>query len=254
VVALSQIVSTQMNSQPERLRIDVWSDVVCPWCYVGLTHLDRALAEFEHADRIDVVLHSYELDPGAPVRDEEPLVNRLARKYGTTIEQVEANQARIRLMGEEVGIEFNFDLTARGNTVDAHRLLHLAYEHDLQRELKDELFRAYFTRGEVVGEHDTLRRAAEAVGLPSDAVDKVLDSDLYADDVRADVEQARQMGVSGVPFFLFDGDIGFGGAQPPDRMLQALRRVWAERRPEPAGLLDDLVADGEACGPEGCEI
>lgn len=251
---MSPFVSHVTQHSPERLRIDVWSDVVCPWCYVGLTYLDRALAEFEHADKIDVVLHSYELDPGAPVRDEEPLVNRLARKYGTSIEQIEANQARIRRMGEEVGIEFNFDLTKRGNTIDAHRLLHLAHEHGLQRELKESLFRAYFTRGEVVGEHDTLRKAAAEVGLPSDAVEKVLDSDLYAADVATDIATARDMGVSGVPFFLFDGDLGFGGAQPPDRMLQALQRVWAERRPEPAGLLDDLAEGGEACGPEGCEV
>ncbi len=92
------------------------------------------------------------------------------------------------------------------------------------------------------------------MGLPADAVEKVLGSDLYSDDVSADVAGARDLGVSGVPFFLFDGDIGFGGAQPPDRMLQALRRVWAERRPEPVGLLDDLAAGGEACGPEGCEV
>jgi predicted DsbA family dithiol-disulfide isomerase len=246
-------VSNPTVPTPERLRIDVWSDVVCPWCYLGLTYLDRALAEFEHADLIDVVLHSFELDPGAPIRDDEPLVNRLARKYGTSIEQIEANQARLRRLGEEVGIEFNFDLTVRGNTVDAHRLLHLAGEHGLQRELEKALFRAYFTRGEVVGEHDTLRRVAEEVGLPADAVEKVLRTDLYAEAVEADIAAARDMGVTGVPFFLFDGDLGFGGAQPPDRMLQALRRVWAERRPEPVGLLDDL-ASGDACGPEGCPV
>ncbi|NLD78358.1 MAG: DsbA family oxidoreductase [Acidimicrobiales bacterium] len=251
---MSQIVSTATRSQPERLRIDVWSDVVCPWCYVGLTNLDVALAEFEHADKIDVVLHSYELDPGAPVRDDQPVSVHIAKKYGISIEQAEASQARIRNMGEEVDIEFNFDLTVRSNTIDAHRLLHLAAEHGLQRELKTELFEAYFTRGEVVGEHDTLRQAALAVGLPADVVDQVLDSDLYSDEVRADVSAAREMGISGVPFFLLDGDLGFGGAQPPDRMLQALQRVWAERRPEPAGLLDDLVSDADACGPDGCEV
>lgn len=242
------------TAQPERLQIDVWSDVVCPWCYIGLTYLDRALADFEHSDRIDVVLHSYQLDPSAPIRDDVSLVERLAAKYGTSIEQVEANQERIRRMGEEVGIEFNFDLTARGNTVDAHRLLHLAHEHGVQRKLKDALFGAYFTKGEVVGDHDTLRRLADEVGLPADAVEKVLSTDLYRSDVEDDITAAREMGVTGVPFFLFDGDLGFGGAQPPERMLQALRRVWAERRPEPVGLLDDLTVGGDACGPDGCEV
>lgn len=240
----------------DRLTIDVWSDVICPWCYLGLTYLDQALEQFEHADRIDVVLHSYELDPTAPVRDDVPLTTRLARKYGTDEAQIEASQQRITQLGAEAGIEYRFERTARGNTFDAHRLLHLSVEHDLQRELKTALFRAYFTDGHVVGEHDTLRRVATDVGLPADAVDKVLDSDLHTDEVRTDIERARQMGITGVPYFLFDGDLGLGGAQPADRMLQALQRVWAERRPdpEPAGLLDDLAADGDACGPEGCEV
>lgn len=227
---------------------------MCPWCYLGLTFLDRALEQFAHADRIDVVLHSFQLDPDAPVRDDVPMVTRIARKYGTTEEQIEASQARMRTMGEEVGLDLVFDRAIRSNTHDAHRLLHLAAEHGLQRELKDELFRAHFTRGEVVGDADTLRQVATAVGLPADAVDKVLATDLYAADVRDDIEAARQLGVTGVPFFLFDGDVGFGGAQPPDRMLRAVERVWAERRPEPAGLLDDLAVGGEVCGPEGCEI
>lgn len=244
---------------PDRFTIDVWSDVICPWCYLGLTYLDRALAEFEHADRVDVVLHSYELDPTAPVRDEVPMVTRIARKYGTSEEQVEASQARIASLGEEVDLDFHFDRTARGNTFDAHRLLHRAREHGVQLELKTALFRAYFTDGDVVGEHDTLRRVAGEVGLPADAVAEVLDTDVHAGEVRADVDRARQMGVSGVPYFLFDGEVGFGGAQPPERMLRALDRLWAERRPdpEPPGLRDDDVGgdrDGDVCGPEGCEV
>lgn len=246
--------STSAPSRPGRLRVDVWSDVSCPWCHLGLTYLQAAIDGFEHGDHIDVVLHSFQLDPGAPMRDDVPVTTRIARKYGTSEEQVEASQARIRAAGEEVGLEFNFDLTVRSNTLDAHRLLHLAAEHDRQRALKEELFRAYFTRGEVVGDPAVLRRLAEVVGLPSDAVEKVLDTDLYADDVRADVEHARQLGVTGVPFFLFDGDVGFGGAQPPDRMLRALQRLWAERRPESADSAMGSAADGETCGPEGCEV
>lgn len=239
-------------TETPRLRVDVWSDVACPWCYMGLTYLDKALADFDHGDQIDVVLHSFELDPGAPVRDEVPLVTRLARKYGTTEEQIEASQTRISQLGKAVDIEFNFEVTARGSTFDAHRLLHLAADHGSQVALKRRLFVDYFTDGKVVGDADTLRQAADAVGLPSDEVEAVLSSDRYTDAVQADIAQAHELGVTGVPFFLFDGDLGLAGAQPPERMLQVLDRVWAERRPEPAGLLDDLAADGEVCGPSGC--
>lgn len=221
--------TTQPHETDCRLRIDVWSDVVCPWCHLGLTYLDRALADFEHADRVDVVLRSYELDPGAPVRDEVPHLTRLARKYGTTEDAMRRSTARLEALGEEVGIDFRFEQAIRGNTAPAHRLVHLAREHGLQRAVKSALFAAYFTEGRPIGEAATLREIATEVGLPADGIDAVLDHERYADEVRADEAEARDLGISGVPFFLFDGEIGVGGAQPADRMLRALRTMWDER-------------------------
>jgi predicted DsbA family dithiol-disulfide isomerase len=256
---------------PTRLRIDVWSDVICPWCHLGLTWLHQALDGFDHADGVDVVLRSYQLDPSAPVRDDVPLVTRLARKYGTTEDQVERSQERLRALGAEAGIDFRFDRTARGNTFDAHRLLHRADRHGLRPELEQRLFRAYFTEGEAVGDHDTLRRLAADVGLPAAEVDDVLAGDGHVADVGSDEDEARRRGITGVPFFLFDDDLGLPGAQDPDRMARVLRTVWADRHlaapggedppstggdggragPEAAGRAE-VGAEADLCGPEGC--
>ena len=232
------------------MRVDVWSDVVCPWCFIGLANLGEALQRFEHEDDVEVVLHSFQLDPGAPARDEQPLVERLAAKYGTSVGQIRAQQARIVDLGAERGIDFRFDQAIGGNTFDAHRLLHLARLRGRQIELKHRLGRAYFTDGDPIGEAATLRQAALDVGLDADEVEAVLTGDAFADDVRADLDAARQIGISGVPFFVVDGRLGVSGAQPPDSLLDLLEQGWLTREPAPV----TVVAEGDACGPDGCEI
>ncbi len=211
------------------MRVDVWSDVVCPWCFIGLANFEQARADFEHGDEVELVLHSFQLDPDAPARDDTPLVERLATKYGTTPEQIDAQQDRITALGAERGIEFRFDRSIRGNTFDAHRLLHLARERGVQVALKHRLGRAYFTDGEAIGEADTLRKAAADVGLDPAEVDDVLATDRYAAEVHQDIEAAREIGVSGVPFFVIDGRLGLSGAQPPEALQQVLERAWPER-------------------------
>jgi predicted DsbA family dithiol-disulfide isomerase len=235
------------------MRVDVWSDVACPWCYVGLANLDAALATFEHGDEVDVVLHSYQLDPRAPLRDDTPVAERIAKKYGRTPEQVEAGHDRLRDMGSQVGIDFRFDDVIRSNTLDAHRLLHLAADRGTQRALKERLLRAYFTDGEVIGDHDVLRKVAADVGLDPAEVDDVLAGDRYADDVAADIAEAQDIGVTGVPFFVFDGRLGLPGAQPPHTLLRVLERAWPERVTGRVAIADE-TADADACGPDGCEI
>lgn len=228
----SPVSSSPTSSSPEpttRLALDVWSDVVCPWCFIGLANLDAALERFEHAGSVEVRLHSFQLDPSAPARDEQPLVERLAQKYGTSVEQIRESQARIVALGAERGIDFRFDQAVGGNTFDAHRLLHLAARHHRQLELKHRLGRAYFTDGDPIGEPDTLRRAAVDVGLDPDEVDAVLAGDAFADEVRADVDQARAIGVTGVPFFVADGRLAVSGAQPAEVLLEVLQEAWATR-------------------------
>lgn len=211
------------------MRVDVWSDVVCPWCFIGLANLGQALQTFEHEEEVEVVLHSFQLDPGAPQRDEEPLEERLAHKYGTTVEQIRTQQERIVALGAERGIDFRFDQAIGGNTFDAHRLLHLARLRGRQIELKQRLGRAYFTEGEPIGEADALRRAAIEVGLDADEVDALLAGDAFSDDVRQDVDAARQLGISGVPFFVVDGRLGVSGAQPPESLLDIIEQGWLTR-------------------------
>ena len=234
------------------MQVDVWSDVVCPWCYVGLANLDAALARFEHADVVEVVLHSFQLDPSAPVRDDTPVVERLAEKYGTSVGEIRANQARLVSLGAERGIDFRFDQAIGGNTFDAHRLLHLALARGLQVELKHRLGRAYFTDGQAIGEADTLRKASVDVGLDPEEVDAVLAGDLFADDVRRDVADARRIGISGVPFFVADERLAVSGAQPPEVLLGMLQQAWDARAPQ----IETLPGSDEvaACGPDGCEL
>jgi predicted DsbA family dithiol-disulfide isomerase len=235
------------------MRVDVWSDVVCPWCYVGLANLGVALDRFDHEDDVEVVLHSYQLDPGAPRRDEQPLEERLAAKYGTTVGQIKAQQARIVSLGAERGIDFRFDKAIGGNTFDAHRLLHLARVRGVQLELKHALGTAYFTDGQPIGEPETLRERALSVGLDPDEVDAVLVGDAFADEVRQDLDAARQIGISGVPFFVIDGRLGVSGAQPPESLLDIIEQGWLTREPAPVTVVAG-ADDADACGPDGCEI
>lgn len=237
------------------MQVDVWSDVVCPWCYVGLANLDQALDDFEHADDVEVVLHSFQLDPAAPRRDPEPQVERLARKYRTSLEEIRTNQARLVALGAERGIDFRFDDAVGGNTFDAHRLLHLGLRRGVQRKLKHRLGEAYFTEGQPIGETDTLRAAALAVGLDADEVEAVLTGDAFADEVRTDIADAQRIGVSGVPFFVAGGRLAVSGAQPPEALLDVLRQAWADQQPVPTVVAggDDNDND-EVCGPEGCEV
>ena len=228
------------------MKVDVWSDVVCPWCYVGLANLEQALADFEGAEDVEVVLHSFQLDPRARTRGPEEHTAAVARKYGTTVEAVQANQDHIRALGAERGLDLRFDRAISGNTLDAHRLLHLAREHGVQRALKERLLRAYFTDGQPIGAPETLRAAAVEVGLDGDRVDEVLAGDAYADAVAADIAAAAELDVTGVPFFLVDGRLAIGGAQPPELLLKVLRRAAADAAPAPP------ATGGEVCGPDGC--
>jgi predicted DsbA family dithiol-disulfide isomerase len=229
------------------MRIDIWSDVVCPWCYIGKRRFERALADFPHAADVDVVWHSFELDPQAPRSSDVPPAERLAAKYGMTVEQ--AQQANDRLTGTaaEEGLEFHLDEARSGNSMDAHRLLHLAAHAGLQGQLKERFLRAYFTERVAIGDPSELARLAVETGLDAAAVTRVLESDEYAEDVRADEEQAHSYGISGVPFFVVDDRYGISGAQPTDLFTQALNQAWDDAHPA----LQTLSATGGS-GP-GCE-
>ena len=209
--------------------VEVWSDVVCPWCRIGRAHLLRALEEFEHGASVEVTWRSFELDPAAPATATASLAEQLERKYGGTPADIDAMFAAVTARGAAAGLDFRFDTARSGNTVDAHRLLHLARETGRQDELKERFFTAYFTEGEAIGEPETLARLAKEAGLDPAEVDHVLATDRFHDEVRADEAEARALQVTGVPFFVIDRRDAVAGAQPTEVLVGALRGAWAER-------------------------
>lgn len=233
----------------QRLRVDVWSDIACPWCYVGKRRLERALAEFPHRDGVEVVWRAFELDASAP-RDPGPTPSyaaRLAQKYGSSVPEAEMMLQGMTATAAADGLDFHFERIRPGNTFDAHRLLHLAHARGLQGALKERLFRAYFSEGEPIGDPDALARLAGEVGLAPDEVAAVLAGDAYAREVRADEQEARRLDIRGVPFFVFAGRHAVSGAHPSEALLAALTMAWADVQGR-----KEAVAAGAACGPDGC--
>ncbi|WGX98594.1 DsbA family oxidoreductase [Nocardioides sp. L-11A] len=211
------------------MRIEIWADVVCPWCYIGKRRLERALASFEHRDEVEVVYRSYELDPFAPEVGTETTVQVLGRKFGKDEAATREMMAGVDGLAAAEGLSFGYADALHARTLTAHRLLHLARAEGRQHALLEEVLAAYFSRGESVGDHDVLRRAAVAAGLDADRVEQVLDGDEFRDEVMADVAQARAYGSSGVPFFVLDGRFGISGAQPAELFEQALTQAWESR-------------------------
>jgi len=209
--------------------VEIWSDIACPWCYVGKRRFEAALARFEHRDEVRVTWRSFELDPEAPREREGDLVSLLARKYGMTVEQARDGQRQLTDVAAGEGLDFHFELARSGTTFDGHRLVHLAESHDLQDAMKERLLRAYFTEGELISDHDTLVRLALEVGLDEAEVRELLAGDSYADEVREDERTAGELGISAVPTFVVDRKLGASGAQPPDALLDLLREGWAKR-------------------------
>jgi predicted DsbA family dithiol-disulfide isomerase len=217
------------------MKVEVWSDVVCPWCYLGKRRLEHALERFEHQDQADVIWRSFELDPTAPRVREESNTARLAAKYGLSPEEAAGRHEHLTRLAAQEGLTYHLDTARSGNTFDAHRVLHLAAERDLQGAAKERLFAAYFTEGEPIGDLETLVRLAGDVGIEPDAARAALEGDAYMEDVRADEREATTLGISGVPFFVFDRKYAVSGAQSADVLLEALRTTWKETQPAEAG-------------------
>jgi predicted DsbA family dithiol-disulfide isomerase len=208
------------------MNVEIWSDIACPWCYIGKRHFEAALAEFEHAGDVDVTWRSYELDPSAPAEVPGQGVENIARKYGLSLEQAQAAEERVTQTAANAGLDYHLDRSRIGSTFDGHRLVHLANEHALQDAMKERLFRGRFVDGELMSDPETLVAAAVEVGLPEDEVRATLASDRFASDVRADEETAREFGITGVPMFVVDRKFGASGAQPAEQLLELLRHSW----------------------------
>jgi predicted DsbA family dithiol-disulfide isomerase len=233
----------------ERLRLDVWSDIACPWCYVGKRRLEAALQGWEHGHDVDLVWRSFELDPSAARGRVEagPYAPKLAAKYRITVDEAQARIDRLASTAAADGLDLRFDRIRPGNTFDAHRVLHLAREQGRQDAIKERLFRGYFTDGRAIGDPDAVRELAVEGGLAEAEVSEVLASDRYAAEVRADQALARELGIRAVPCFVLDRRIGISGAQPVEVLRGALAEAWGSRGP-----VVREADEGAACGPDGC--
>ena len=207
------------------MRIDIWSDIVCPWCYIGKRRFERALEGFEHRDRVQIVHRSFQLDPISPPGEVRNHRDNLMAKYGMSEEQANAAQLKMERTAADEGLEFHLVGGVTGNTFDAHRLLHLAKERGVQDTAIERFFRAHFTEQRSIFDHGSLAAVAAEAGLDADEISRVLISDAFADEVKADNEQARAYGASGVPFFVFDNRYGVSGAQPSEVFAEALERA-----------------------------
>ncbi len=216
----------------EPISIDIWSDIACPWCYIGKRNLEKgleAVAGDDDAPQVNVTFHSFELSPDTPVDFDGDEIDFLAGHKGMPRDQVEQMLANVTGVAEKAGLQYRFDLLQHTNTVKAHELLHFAKAHGLQHELEERLMSAYFTEGKHVGRIDDLVALAVEVGLDADAAREALETAQYLPAVRQDQAQARAYGIQGVPFFVIDGQYGISGAQPPAAFENVLRDLWSKR-------------------------
>jgi predicted DsbA family dithiol-disulfide isomerase len=209
------------------VQVEIWSDIVCPWCYIGKRRFEAALAQFEHADQVEVIYRSFELDPEAPAHLDGDRAERLAAKYGVTVERAREMEAHVTELAAGEGLAYDLPNAKSANSFDAHRLSHLAAEHGLQERMVERLMGAYFTEGLLISDHQTLVKLGVEVGIAKDVIETMLDSDWFTQAVREDEQSAQHFGISGVPTFIVDRQIGVSGAQPPEVLVQLLDEGWA---------------------------
>jgi len=237
------------------MNVQIWSDYVCPFCYIGKRKFEQALASFEHKDQVEVVYKSFELDPHAPLDATKDMYETLAGKYGMSIEEAKNMTNGVAQQAKEVGLDYDFDAMKRTNTRDAHRLTHYATTQGKMAELTERLLKAYFIESKHIGEHESLADLAQEVGLNRDEVLKVLGSDQFDDMVQNDIDVASQIGVTGVPFFVIGGKYAVSGAQPVEVFAEVLEKVWEEQHGTPLVHVGSKeTAKGESCSDDSCTI
>jgi predicted DsbA family dithiol-disulfide isomerase len=230
------------------MKVEIWSDVACPWCYIGKRHFEAALDQFSHRDDITIIWRSYQLDPDAPRTPGVSVNEMLAQKYNVSISRAEAMNERVSSIAALAGLEYHLEKAQYGNTFDAHRLIHLAATHQLQDQMEERLFKAYFTEGLMLTDTETLVKLASEVGIDADEARTVLASTAYADEVRADVQRARMFGIEGVPFFAIEEQYGISGAHPTEVFKEVLEKVWTESHPR----IKRAVASQNTCEGDSC--
>lgn len=237
------------------MKIEIWSDVACPWCYIGKRRFETALAAFPHRDSVQVTWRSYQLDPSLPDHYDGTTVEYLSTRKGMAPAQVAGMFAHVAEQAKAEGLNYSFDDVVVANSFTSHRLIHLAAAHGLQDAAKERLLSDHFEHGKDIGSQDYLTSLGLDLGIGAAALDELFCTDKYADAVRLDFEEGRSLGIAGVPFFVIDRKFGLSGAQPAETFSIALEQAWQESRPlemVSAAGSRDATDTAAACGPEGC--
>ena len=234
------------------LKIQIWSDIMCPFCYIGKRRMEEALRLFEHKDSVAIEWKSYQLDASFVASPNDNLVDHLAEKYRKDTEWAQNMLDNMTQNAKTAGLDFHFEKAILANSFNAHRLLHLAKKHHLANDLEELLFKAYLTDGKNINDNNTLKELGIAVGLNADDIDEVLRSDAYANEVQQDINSAQSIGVQGVPFFVFDNKYAISGAQPTTAFLQTLEKTWQEGQFDSKITLVNSTTEN-SCDINGCD-
>ncbi len=236
----------------DKLKIQIWSDIMCPFCYIGKRRIEGALANFEHSNNVEIEWKSFQLDPNFQSTSNDNMVEHLAAKYGKDASWAQGMLDNMTQNAKDSGLDFHFEKSILANSHNAHRLLHLAKKHQLGNELKEQLLKAYLTDGKNVNDLETLSTLGQLVGLDKNAVEEALHSDAFSNEVKQDIAMAQQIGVQGVPFFVFDNKYAVSGAQTEEIFLDTLKKAWDEGSFVPHVTLIN-TRDGANCGIDGCD-
>ena len=231
------------------MRIEIWSDYMCPFCYIGKRRFEEALESFPHKDQVEVIYRSYELDPNEPRDTDQTTYDSLAKKYGMSVQEAKSMTENVVAQARTVGLSYDFDVIKPTNSFDAHRVTHYAAEQGRAKEMTEVLFSAYFEKGEHIGSREVLIRLAGEVGIDPKQTAKMLEESTYSEEVRSDEKQGADLGIQGVPFFVIDRKYGISGAQPLQVFTDALTQGWSESQPlKVIGGSDDALCTDDSCG------
>lgn len=233
------------------MKIEIWSDFACPFCYIGKTRFEQALSKFEHKDEVEVTYKAYQLNPYAPKLMEGSAYEAFAKGHNMTPAQAKERFKMFEENAKTVGLTYNYDIIQMTNTFDAHRLAKYASTKVLEEKLTTRLMKAYFTDGKNLSDATTLIELSREVGLDEKEVKNILESNQYADEVQAQIEEARKVGVQGVPFFVVNRKYGVSGAQQEEYFTQVLNQIWQEDHPMKT--LGEQDKDA-SCGDDGCSF
>ena len=230
------------------MKVDIWSDVRCPFCYIGKRKFEKGLEKFDHKNQVEVTWKSFQLDPALDSQSSEDIFTYFTRAKGVSRQQAEEMFGNVTAIAREVGLEFNIPGSIVANSFNAHRLIQMAKSKGLGNEAEEALFRIHFVEGKDINDNDTLLQTGLSIGIEQDELKEMLTSKAWTSEVRKDEDDARDLGVSGVPFFVFNDKYAVSGAQSPETFLQVLEKAWAEYEQEKGGL--DVV-EGQSCDADG---